>query len=214
MRIRSLSVIPAVCAIFACSSSSGSLHCAVNTGGTQDCYAFSGLSSDELSTEQTVCTSEMGALVDSCPTGYVGACTTNIGGFVTEQYYYFGTASELAGACTSELGTWMAGTGGGDGGGFPDAAGGGTTSLFCHGGSGPTETCVGYVDVSSAQKSALDMTCSEEGAKIVAACPPGYVGICSMNDGDFTTNQYVYGATASEGESSCVGTWMAAPKAG
>jgi hypothetical protein len=90
--------------VAACSGpGSDGVHCAVTIAGAQQCYGYTGLTGQQTSAERDTCTAQGGSLVDSCPSGYVGCCSTTTAGFTTEQCYYAGTAATLKTSCP---GTW------------------------------------------------------------------------------------------------------------
>jgi hypothetical protein len=128
-------VIAALLSAAACSSSHSSssadaLYCSLQISGIEQCYGYAELAPAQKTAEMAACKAESGKIVDSCPSGYVGCCTTTAAGYTLNAYYYIGTASELRSTCS---GTWTgpsggnpdAGSGNPDGGGNkPDGGGG------------------------------------------------------------------------------------------
>jgi hypothetical protein len=55
------------------------------------------------------CASKGGTVVGSCPSGYVGCCTTPTAGYDETECYYLGEASSLDPICTGDGGTWTPG---------------------------------------------------------------------------------------------------------
>jgi hypothetical protein len=104
--------------IAGCSSSSGgggspSVFCSASFAGSQICYGYTNLTSDQQNAVTSSCKSTLqGTIVSACPTsGLLGCCKTTTAGYNTEECYYgddAGTSSASADqmACTSQSGTW------------------------------------------------------------------------------------------------------------
>src|SRR5580704_13420291 len=89
-------------------ASNSSFSCSMKIGATAECYGYSNLTSDQASAQQSVCSAGMGTIVDSCPSEYVGCCSTTTDGYTFSECYYTGAASELRTSCA---GTWTSGGG-------------------------------------------------------------------------------------------------------
>lgn len=102
------------------SSAGSGMGCSLTLAGQQYCYAYSDLSSDNAKSAKSMCSSNGGTIVDSCPTnGLVGCCALSQSGVSYQSCYYFGTASADKMACS---GTWTDGSAG-----LGNSGGGGTT---------------------------------------------------------------------------------------
>ncbi len=101
---------------------SASFYCATNIAGAKQCYGYSNLTSEQETAERDACSSQQGSIVSSCPTGFVGCCTSTTAGYTVDLCYYEGSAATYKAACS---GKWTGGTGGGGGGGAGGSAGSG-----------------------------------------------------------------------------------------
>jgi hypothetical protein len=109
-----LSTIVAGCSSSTSSGSTPGVFCSASFAGTQVCYGYTNLTSDQQNAVTSSCTGTLqGKIVSSCPTsGLLGCCKTSVsGGYTQEECYYgddAGTSSASADqmACTSANGTW------------------------------------------------------------------------------------------------------------
>jgi hypothetical protein len=102
------------------SSTSGSggtpgVFCSTSLLGSQLCYGYTNLNSDQTNAVTSACTQTLqGKIVSSCPSaGIVGCCKSSQGGYNIEECYYADDAGTSSAdqdkqACTSSPtnGTW------------------------------------------------------------------------------------------------------------
>jgi hypothetical protein len=86
---------------------SGTFYCSFRIAGDSQCSGYSNLTADDQTAEQAACADEMGTVVPTCPTGYVGCCATTTAGYDLKQCYYAGSASTLEATCS---GVWTGGS--------------------------------------------------------------------------------------------------------
>jgi hypothetical protein len=87
--------------------------------------------------------------------------------------------------------------------------GGGTGDLFCSTSSG----CLGFKNLTAAQKTAETTACAQQSGTAVSACPSaGLVGCCTQTSSGVTAEICYYAGTVSDLMTSCAsasGTWSA-----
>jgi hypothetical protein len=177
------------------SSSSPDFACQVSVVDQQYCYAYSNLTPETVNTARSMCSSQQGKAVDSCPTeGLVGCCALTQSGISMQSCYYFGTASADEMACSAANGKWTPGSGalgggGGKGGGSGGGSGGGRGGASGSGGSGGA----GSTGTSACTGSGM-------------CCPEGYCTIGSAHGYEFeySDRNDGGGSSAQLTESSCV----------
>jgi hypothetical protein len=208
--------------------SGGSFGCNESSGGLSTCFSYAGLNSDQQSQAQKACTQGNGSVVSACPTaGLVGCCTLTVQGLSVDECYYYGSASTDQQACTQASGTWSAGMpGGSSGGGSGSSSGsssgggsgsssgsssGGTSSAYCSLTVQGQTACIIFSNLTSAELSAADQSCTSQGGTTVSSCPSsGVVGCCTMVNSGISAEECLYFGTASADQSQCTqsgGTW-------
>jgi hypothetical protein len=80
-------------------------------------------------------------------------------------------------------------------------------ALYCAYEVAGVQSCVGYGQLSSPQKTAETDACKAESGKIVSSCPAGYVGCCKSTTAGYTTTECFYAGDAAELSQACAGTW-------
>jgi hypothetical protein len=140
-------------------------------------------------------------------------------GLSFDECYYSGSASSDQQLCAAGNGTWSAGMSGGSSGGSSGSSSGssggsssgGASSVYCSLTVQGQTACIILLNVPSAQVSAEDQACTNQGGTTVSSCPSsGLVGCCTIVIGGLSTEQCVYFGTASDEQSSCTqtgGTW-------
>jgi hypothetical protein len=96
------------------SGSGGGFNCDYKVGPYEYCYSYTGLTSSQMSAEQTACKAESGATTpSSCSTKNQSGCCEKIpltGSSITYGYCTYGVpsadVSALKTACTTSKGTW------------------------------------------------------------------------------------------------------------
>jgi hypothetical protein len=151
--------------VSACSGSSAGpgstgFFCSTSVVGQKECYGYSNLTAAQQSGEQEVCTDTGGMIVDSCPTGYVGCCSTMTDGYTINECFYAGSAAGLKAACT---GTWTGGGGSSDGGTEGGTTEGGTDSSL--GDTSTSDTGTGPTDSGKKDTGDKDTGDFEEGSE-------------------------------------------------
>jgi hypothetical protein len=80
-------------------------------------------------------------------------------------------------------------------------------ALYCSYQVAGVQSCVGYGQLSSLQKTAETDACTAESGKLVSSCPKGYVGCCKSSTAGYTTTECFYEGSATELSQACAGSW-------
>jgi hypothetical protein len=92
-------------------SADGSLTCIFpQPGGTSFCQAATNLTSKEVTSQTSLCSSMQGTVVPACPAGAVGCCATTSGSVDFDKCFYDVSAASEETACATKGGTWTAGS--------------------------------------------------------------------------------------------------------
>jgi hypothetical protein len=88
-------------------------------------------------------------------------------------------------------------------------------STYCYYGTPGSEGCFGYTDITAAQKSSADMTCTSTGGTVESACPTANEAGCCSIPGDPPLDECYYCPTSVTSDqtlcTSMTGTWTTGP---